>query len=222
MLFRSFLAATLSFAAAPAASAAPPSRYWELGWGLYGGEGLDAARFDWHMISFGNVGANEKTVAALNEMLVLNPRHKFLIRVWPIMGLGDCPENRHQATLFHYLYKPGVREKVLAETKRQIELVCQGVTRPQNVYGSCFLEELPGHFTSSPFGRKWKPDDDLPWDIKRFRKEIETELGEPLDWASEKHRLWWGRKYCQVLGEIHRAMKEASRGKPVFYYQATA
>ncbi len=217
------LAGVLWVAADPAAGEpGAASRYWELGWGLYGGEGLDAARFDWHMICFGNVGANEKTVEALNEILRLNPQHKFLIRVWPIMGAGDCEQNRHQATLFHYWYKPGVREKVLAETRRQVRLVCQGVSRPENVYGSCFLEELPGHFSSAPFGGKWKPGDDLPWDMKRFRKEIEAELGEPLNWASREHRLWWGRKYCQALEEIHRAMKEASGGRPVFYYQATA
>ena len=29
------------------------------------------------------------------------------------------------------------------------------------------------------------------------------------------------QKYCQVLGEIHRVMKEASGGKPVFHYQNT-
>jgi len=209
--------------AAATAQAQPTtaSRFWELGWGLYGGEGLDAARFDWHMICFGNVSANQQTVDALNEMLKINPRHKFLIRVWPIGHLGDCPENRGQATLFHYLYQPGVREKLLAETRRQIELVLKGVSRPQNVYGSCFLEELPGHFTSGPFGAQGKPAGEIPWDMKRFRKEIEAELGERLDLSSEKQARWWGEKYCQVLGEIHRAMKEASGGRPVFYYQNT-
>ena len=39
--------------------------------------------------------ANQKTVDALNEILKINPKHKFLIRVWPIMGLGDCSANIH-------------------------------------------------------------------------------------------------------------------------------
>jgi len=197
------------------------NHYWELGWGLYGGEGLDAARFDWHMICFGNIPADERTVQGLNEILKLNPKHKFLIRVWPIGGLGDCPENRYQATLFHYLYQPGVKEKLLTEARRQVELVLKGVSRPENVYGCCFLEELPGHFTGGGFSPHWKKGDPLPWDMKRFQKEIEAELGEPIDWSSQKHRLWWGKKYCQVISEINRTIKQASGGKPVFYYQAT-
>ncbi|HPP13148.1 MAG TPA: hypothetical protein PKW42_10490, partial [bacterium] len=189
--------------------------------GLDGGEGLDAARFDWHMVCFGNIPADQRTVDSLNEILKLNPEHKLLIRVWPIGGLGDCPENRYQATLFHYLYQPGVREKLLAEARRQVEVVCRGVSHPENVYGCCFLEEMPGHFTGGGFSPNWKKGDPLPWDMKRFQKEIEAELGEPLDWSSEKHRLWWGKKYCEVLKEINRTIKEASGGKPVFYYQAT-
>jgi hypothetical protein len=204
------------------AQGAEKSRYWELGWGLYGGEGLDVARFDWHMICFGNVPSDQRTVDALNEVLRINPRHKLLIRVWPIMGKGDCEENRFQATLFHYLYKPGVREKVLAETRRQVDLVCRGVARPENVYGCVFLEELPGHFTGLRNMTRWQPGDELPWDMKRFQKEIAAELGEPFDWTKEKHRLWWGKKYCSVIEEINRTMKEASGGKRVFYYQATA
>ncbi len=121
----------------------------------------------------------------------------------------------------NHLDKPGVREKLLAETRRQIELVCKGVSQPQNVYGRCFLEELPGHFTSGPFGANGKQSGEIPWDMKRFRKEIEAELGEPLDLSSEKQARWWGEKYCQVLGEIHRAMKGASGGRPVFDHQNT-
>ncbi|MCM8768397.1 MAG: hypothetical protein NC911_01760 [Candidatus Omnitrophica bacterium] len=202
-------------------SGAEKRRYWELGWGLYGGDGLDAARFDWHMVCFGNIPADQRTVDKLNEILRINPNHKLLIRVWPIGNLGDCPENRYQATLFHYLYQPGVREKVLAEARRQVELVCKGINRPENVYGCCFLEELPGHFTSGGFSRNWKKGDPLPWDIQRFKKEIEAELGEPVDCSSEKHRLWWGKKYTQVINEINKTIKEASGGKYVFYYQAT-
>ena len=203
------------------AEPAEKSRYWEWGWGLYGASApLDVARYDWSLINFGNVPADERTVERCNEIRSLNPKHKFVVRVWPIMGKGDCPENRHQATVFHYLYKPGVREKVLEETRRQLRLVIEGVSEPSSVVGATFLEELPGHFTSSPF-RRWKKGDPPPWDVKRFEKEIAAELGAPFDLALEEHRLWWGRKYCEVLGEIHQAMKEASDGRLVIYWQAT-
>jgi len=198
-------------------------KYWTWGWGTYGSSSaLDVARYDWSLINFGNVPADERTVARCNQILGLNPKHKFVIRVWPIMGMGDCPENRRQATLFHYLYQKGVRERVLAETRRQLRLIIEGISAPRNVVGATFLEELPGHFTSSPFKNNWKPGDPLPWGIKRFQKEIAAELGEPFDMAKPEHRLWWGKKYAQVLGEIHRTMKEAGEGRIVIYWQATA
>ena len=133
------------------AGAAEPNHYWEWGWGSYGMRAgelsvIDVARFDWTAISFGNDPADQTTVDRCNEILRLNPKHKFVIRVWPISYLGDCPENSHQATLFHYLYAPGVKEKLLAETRRQIELIVKGVSKPENVVGSHFLEELPGTF----------------------------------------------------------------------------
>ena len=216
------LGVVLAFGMATAAKTAEGS-YWEWGWGTYGSKSaLDVARYDWSLINFGNVSADERTVLRCNEILKINPQHKFVVRIWPIMGKGDCKENRHQATLFHYLYKEGVREKVLAETRRQLRLVIDGVRLPQSVVGSTFLEELPSHFTSSPFKSKWRPGDSLPWAIKRFEQEIAAELGEPFDMAKPEHRLWWGSKYAQVLGEIHRAMKEAGEGRLVIYWQATA
>ena len=75
-------------------------------------------------------------------------------------------------------------------------------------------------FTSRPFGAKGMQAGELPWDLKRFRKEIEAELGEPWT-CPARSRPAGGARDCQVLGEIHRAMKEASGGKPVFYYQNT-
>lgn len=198
-------------------------RYWEWGWGIYGAHSvLDVARYDWSLINFGNVPANDTTVERCRRILALNPSHRFVVRVWPIMGKGDCPQNRHQATMMHYLYEPGVREAVLAETRRQLRLIIDGTGAPDHVAGSTFLEELPGHFTSSPFKTAWHDGDPVPWDVARFAREVEDELGEPFDLGNPGHRRWWGRKYCEVLGDIHRAMKAASAGKPVLYWQATA
>jgi len=217
-----FRVAALALLFSATVAGAEKSHYWEWGWGTYGSRApIDMARYDWSLINFGNIGANQETLDFCNEILRLNPKHKFLIRVWPIMGKGDSPENRFQATLFHYLYQPGVRDEVLAEIRSQIRLVIDGVKSPANVVGSCFLEELPGPFAGVPFG-PWKAGDPLPWDMKRFEKEISAELGAPLDWGKVKHRLWWGKKYAQVIGEINQTMKEASAGRLVIYYQATA
>ncbi len=217
------LTAWILTAAGAAAQEGAQSGYWGWGWGTYGSRSvLDTARFDWSLINFGNVPADERTVQRCNDILAVNPNHRFVIRIWPIMGKGDCPENRRQATLFHYLYAKGVRERVLAETRRQVRLVLEGVRDPRSVAGMTFLEELPGHFTSSPFKQEWKPGDPLPWGIKRFETEIAAELGQPFHMGNPEHRLWWGKQYARVLEEIHRAMKEAGEGRTVIYWQATA
>jgi hypothetical protein len=197
--------------------------YWTWGWGTYGqGSDLDVARYDWSLVNLGSIPADQRTVDYCNRVLALNPKHKFFVRVWPIIGLGDCKENRHQMTLFHYYYAPGVREKMLAETRRQVELIVQGVTKPENVAGFCFLEELPRHFTSCEKFLRWKAGDPLPWDIKRFEENIAEELKEKFDPANDRHRLWWGEKYAGLLADVHAVMKEASGGKKVMYYQSTS
>lgn len=180
---------------------------------------MDVARFDWMFLCFGNIGATQETVDQLNRMLKINPRLKIVIRVWPIGNLGDCKENSYQATFLHYLYAPGVKEKVLQETRSQIRLVLDGLSKPENIVGATFLEELPLHFSGAPF-HKNETGDVVSWDLDRFRKEIEAERGKPLRWDDET-RLWWGKKWCQVMVEINAEMKRALQGRLVFYYQQT-
>ena len=199
-------------------------RYWELGVGSYfGGLGtlseLDAARFDWLYLCFGNIGASRETAELLNRLLAINPKLKIVIRLWPIMGLGDCPENRHQATFLHYLYKPGVKQKLLGNVHDQIRVVLDHIAKPENVVGLTFLEELPGHFSGYPFRRN-QTGGPVTWAMERFRKEIEAERGKPLVWDDETRR-WWAAQWIRVLNEIHAAMKKASGGRLVFYYQQT-
>ena len=191
--------------------------YWKLGVGSYGlHDGLDGARFDWLYLCYGNISATRETTERINRLLEINPRLKVLIRVWPIMSKGDCQQNRHQATMWHYLYKPGVKEKVLEEIDRQIHVVLDHIARPENVIGSTFLEELPAHFSAVPMSK----NTELGWAMERFRKEIEAERGKPLVWDDDMRR-WWGTKWVQVMEEIHAAMKKSSGNRRVFYYQMT-
>jgi hypothetical protein len=187
--------------------------------GLGGISELDVARFDWLYLGFGNISANRETVDLLNRLLAINPRLRIVIRLWPIGGLGDCPQNRHQATFLHYLYAPGVKEKLLERIHEQTRLVLDHIDTPENVLGSTFLEELPLHFSAAPF-RSNKTGADVGWAMERFRTNIEAERGKPLRWDDDTRR-WWGRKWTQVMGEIHAAMKKASHGRLAFYYQQT-
>ncbi len=198
--------------------------FWQLGTGCYFGglhgrfTELDVARFDWLYLCYGNIPATEETTQTLNRLIALNPRLKVVLRIWPIMGLTPHKENRSQATFYDYFYLPGVKEKVLAETRRQIRVVLDHISKPENVVGLTFLEELPDHFSDSAIGRL--PDGKSTWAMEVYRKEIEAELGKPFVWNDETRR-WWCRKYVQAINEIHREMKEASGGRLVFYYQQT-
>jgi len=198
--------------------------YWEWGWGVYYGtlmEPLDIARYDWSLINLGSIPANQKTLELLNKVLEINPQHKFLLRVWPIGGLSKLAENRYQMTLFDYFYCEGIKEKLFQKTKEQIEYFIKGLSKPESIDGISFLEELPASMSSNSWNR-WKIGKPLPWDIKAFEKEIEKELGVPFDMMNPQHRLWWGKKYAEMLGDIHKVMKEASGGKKVFYWQQIA
>jgi hypothetical protein len=192
-------------------------------YGLGHNDPIDNARFDWTFILFGNEdAADQETIARCNEVLRLNPAHKFVLRTWPILNLGDSPENSNQATMFHYLYAPHTKERLLAEVQRQISVMVHGLAKPESVVAATFLEELPANFTSDPFSQQWanwRKGDPLPWDIARFHREIEAEIGEPFDLTNDRHRLWWGRRYTEVITEIHRAMKAALGQRPVLYYQ---
>jgi hypothetical protein len=211
--------------------ASEKNHYWKLGWGLYGTSGwhghnkvLDVARFDWSVINFGNEPDDQSTVNFCNKVLALNPEHKFLIRVWPINGLG-ISENNYMATFLDYLYAPGVKKKILYIIRQQIELIKKGISRPQNIVGAYFLEELPGYFSSCPFTTQWtnwKKGDPVPGDMKPYLNQIEKSMGQPFDWNKPSQRLWWGKKWVDVINQIDKTIKETlgPEGK-VFYYQAT-
>jgi len=105
-------------ASGAAAQETGAGRYWDLGVGCYFGglnglSELDVARFDWLYLCFGNISADIETVDLLNRLLAINPDLKIVIRLWPIMGIGDHDLNRSQATFLHYLYRPEVKEKLL-------------------------------------------------------------------------------------------------------------
>ncbi|MCD6407535.1 hypothetical protein J7L87_00600 [bacterium] len=205
------------------------SYYWYLGVGSYGaGAGefdkyagftyLDRARMDWVMLTFGNPpGPSKETTEMLNKFLEINPELKIMVRLWPICNLG-YKENRYMATFLDYLYKPGVKEKIFKEIKYQIHSVLDYITKPENVVGFVFLEELPGHFTDMEIRNL--DEDKLGPSLLRYKKQIEKERGKPLKWDEETRR-WWGRKFAEVLNEINSYIKKESGGRWVFVWIQT-
>ncbi|HID07457.1 MAG TPA: hypothetical protein EYP10_09960, partial [Armatimonadetes bacterium] len=187
------------------------SHYWELGAGAYAPyiysaleviPALDLARWDWLVVEV----HDERTVEAINKLLRINPRQRYLIRLWPINHLGHSGVFANTATFLCYLYKPGVREEVHRRLRTALRAIKTRMSRPQNVIGFTFLEELPGWWGAGGEISRQRDPNAIPEELKRHRKEIESDLGKPLRWDDEM-RLWIGRKYVQTLAEAHRIIK---------------
>lgn len=202
------------------------SHYWQLGVGSYGATSgsndtwsgfadLDRARMDWVFV---NLGSENTTGKELNRLLKLNPKLKIVVRLWPIGNIGPHRENRGTATFLDYLFADGVKEKILAETSRQIRSILDPIEKPGNVIGFTFLEELPMHFTGEELTQT--DSSKLPWLLAHYQKQIEAERGKPLIWDADTRR-WWGLKFVQVLNEINAHIKKESGGRRVFVYIQT-
>ena len=210
--------------AAIAEDAPVRDRYWELGVGCYfGGLGelteLDVARFDWVMVCFGNISSDPNTTELLNRLLKINPNLKFMVRLWPGLYVDHPPGQNHKATFMDYLYVPGVKERYHEEVSRQIHVILDHIDKPENVIGFTMEEEEPYYLGGIAFTgkRNGQPIDGVSPALARFRKEIEAERGKELVWDDET-RLWWGQRWVQVLGELHKTMKTESDGRLVFYW----
>ena len=208
----------------------PPAKghhFWQWGMGYYyaGISGrltnLDAARADWLLLRFPDLPTNKKTVELLNRLIEMNPRLKIMIRVWPMQNFypqkGDFTKNTPvglaSRMMYDYFYAPGVKEKILAETRRQIRVVIDNINKPENVVGMFLLEEMPQFLTDmAPLYLK---DGQTNWAIEAYREEIEAEYGKPFVWNDEARR-WWAKKYIQVFDEIHQVMNEAGEGQTIF------
>lgn len=218
---RSVLSAVLLLSAVVCSAAeSGKGRYWEWGWGVYGGNPADVARFDWSILNFGNIPDNQSTVDYCNAILAWNPKHKFVIRIWPLNHNGSLPENRYMATIWDYLYNPDVRQKMQKSMKHQYDLINDGITARNAIIGMTFLEELPGHCTNCPFRECPKPGE-IPWDIKPYLKTITAELGHAPDFSHQEDALWWGRKFVEFMNSVHAFMRKLQPSAKILYWPAT-
>lgn len=202
-------------------SGAVYGKYWEWGWGSYGvGSVEDVARFDWSCVNFGNIPESQATVERCNAILKLNPGHKFLLRLWPVGGLGKVLPN---ASVFDYHYAPGVREKVLARLEAQVKLIRDNISNPEAVCALTFCEELPGHVSTFAIMRRAGQQNEQA-DFREaapYREQVRAELGEDFNSSREEHMRFWGKKFAAMLDDAHRLMKKLCPGARVIYWQAT-
>lgn len=200
------------------------AQFEELGIGLYhiSETDVDTAIYDWLMINFGSIEP-QKYMARYNNILKINRDFKFFVRLWPIMNLGGDPRNRYQAMFLDYFYAPGMKEKLFESAREQIQLVFNGIDKPENVVAFSFLEEEPvGAFGQ---GKYWGStavyeEGQLPWIVEIYRDQIEKEMGHPIKY-NEELRRFLGKKYTQAMREIHTFIKEETGGRLVFYWLQT-
>ena len=197
--------------------------YWDLGVGGYGSNivgditHLDRARMDWLYICFGNEPANKANTERLNMYLKMNPKQKYVIRLWPIfMYKKPGMTKSYQVSFMDYLYAPGIKEKLLKNIKSQVNSVMLHISDKNAVYGFTFLEENPTHFSDR--GDRLALGAPAPRDMVYYKAQYEKETGKKLDKWNEDTRRWWSAKYLQVTNEINSYIKEVSGGKRVFMY----
>lgn len=177
---------------------------------------LDRARMDWSYVTFDATLFNpDVTRSLLNEILKINPRHKFVVRVWPV-AQTRTGERRHLTSFLDYRYNPERRQAVLDNTSRQIRAVLDHLSDPSAYLGTTFLEELPFHFSTGELDQE--APEPLPWQIAHYREQISKELGKPVERWDEELRRWWAKAFVEVINEINAHIRKESGDRMVFVY----
>lgn len=203
---------------------AAPSHYWQLGHGAYApylrnavdavGE-LDLARWDWLVVEIGS----EDTVQLMNRLLEINPKLKFLARLWPINGMGDPEFRAAQGTCLDYMLYPEKRAEIDRRTREAIRQLKQGISNWDSVTCFTFLEEIPGAWACGELVR-YDGTGPLPRTLQFHQAAIEKARGKPLVWDAET-KAWLGQQFIASMDSLHKIIKEESGGKLVFYWHHT-
>ncbi|MHB8994012.1 MAG: hypothetical protein ACYC63_02050 [Armatimonadota bacterium] len=222
--FHVLLLVALVLCAIPGAAAAAPDHHWQLGHGTYApylkntmeavGE-LDLARWDWLVVEIGS----EDTIKLMNRLLEINPKLKFLARVWPINGMGDPEHRSAQGTCLDYMLYPQKREEIDRRTRDAIRQLKSNISNWDSIVCLTFLEEIPGAWACGDLVR-YKGDGPLPRTLEFHKAAIEKAQGRPLVWDA-KTKAWVGEQFVQSMDSLHKLIKQESGGKLVFYWHHT-
>ena len=199
---------------------------WQLGNGIYAPylsstlqtvSELEVARFDWVLVE-----VNDKSVVAeMNRLLEINPRLKFLVRLWPINGGGVPGLDNGSTTFLEYLYAPGAQDKIDGEIKAAIGDLRANIANWDSVVGLDFVEEIPGWWgCGHEIAKATEPGGALPPHLAHYQAQVEKARGVPLVWDDATKR-WMGQQCAATLEHINGLIKQESGGKLVFYHHAT-
>lgn len=184
----------------------------------------DHARWDWLMI----MEANDHSVALMNACQALNPDQQYVVRLWPINGLGEVSG---KAGFLDYRYgmkniageEIPVKDEIHTRLYDQIETVLSQVTDPEAIVGFTFIEEVVLHwsYTSSLFNHS----PGLHPVLKHYYDHIKDDYNKDGDkqpicesgtpggecTLSEDFRSWLGSEYVASLNEIYAVMRDHER-----------
>lgn len=222
-MFRTLLCVILLLTMAGAAPLRAASHNWELGHGFWAayldntlavvGE-LDVARWDWVLVEV----HGRQNVPAMNRLLEINPRLKFLVRLWPTNGLGVPGMDAGTATFLEYTLKPETREEVDRRLRVAIRELREGITNWDSVVGFEFVEEIPGWWgCAHEVASCTEAGGKLPPHLAHYQAEVEKARGKPLVWDADT-KWWMGTQCAASLERLHRLIKQESGGKLVFYH----
>jgi len=217
-----------------AAETAPqPYKHFDLGVGSYGanyawgcGSLIDLARYDWAYICFGNEDG-PALVERLNNCLKMNPDFKMVIRLWPAVHYhrpADAKDAPARKVLFlDYLYYPEAKAAFFHEAFRQLHLILDNVSKPGNVYGITVFEELPAHFciAKQDLIRTAAPGTPVDEYLADFAPMYEKETGKKMTEWNRDVRIWWGRKFVQVMRDIYAQIRAEAPEPRIFCYLMT-
>lgn len=214
---------TLALMLTGTASLRAANHNWELGHGFSAAylenslqviSELDIARWDWVLVEV----HGQQNVPAMNRLLEINPRLKFLIRLWPINGLGVPGRMAGAATFLEYTLKPETQAEIDRRLRVAIRELRENISNWDNVVGFEFVEEIPGWWgCAHEIVSCTEPGGKIPEHLAHYKAELEQLLGKPLVW--DAGTKWWVGKQCAAtLERIHRLIKQESGGKLVFYH----
>ena len=201
-------------AAALNGTAAPSYRHFELGVGDYGGSGgLDTARKDWLYLGLGNCVADKPTADYLNSLNEINPKMKFVIRLWPKPGYRlpkDDPKGPGRyITHFAYKYHKEAREAFLKECRAELDNFYKYLKHPENIYGYTLFEELPHQFGGNvAILDTAKPGTPVNGDMIQFAAEYKAETGKELKEWNLDTRRWWAKTFAWSIRDVYSSLKK--------------
>ena len=190
---------------------------------------LDKARWDW--VSCGTPGPD--ACRELNRLLTLNPNHKYHFQVSGGFEQLGRPENASVMNFLDYHFDAKRREALRFALREEVAGVLKRLEKPEKVVAFTFREELPGwwgHWQELVPGaykatgvdqprstEKKDPKERYPRFLKPYQQEIEQERGKALVWNEETWR-YLGKMFVETLDDVHKTIKTASGGKPVYFW----